>query len=84
MSVRDRLHELVDRLLDHELGAAERVLAGLSTLPLFDPVTAALAAAPEDNEPVTDREAELIEEGERDLRSGRIWTADEVHARFGL
>lgn len=74
MSVRDRLHGLVDRLPECELGTAERVLAGLSALSLSDPVSAALAAAPEDDEPVTAREAELVEEGERDLRSGRTWT----------
>lgn len=84
MTARDRLHGLVDRLPERELGTAERVLAGLSALSLPDPVTAALAAAPEDDEPVTDREAELIEEGARDLRSGRTWTAGEVRARFGL
>ena len=84
MSVRDRLHGLVDRLPERELGTAERVLAGLSALPLSDPVTAALAAAPEDDEPVTAREAELIEESARDLWSGRTWTTGEVRARFGL
>ena len=84
MSVRDRLHGLVDRLPERELGTAERVLAGLSALSLADPVTAVLAAAPEDDEPVTDREAELIGEGARDLQSGRAWTAGEVRARFGL
>lgn len=84
MTEKDRLHGLVDRLLEHELRVAERALTGLSAPPLSDLVATALAAAPEDDEPVMDREAELIEEGERDLRSGRTWTAGEVHARFGL
>lgn len=84
MTARDRLHGLVDRLPERELGTAERVLAGLSALSLADPVMAALVVAPKDDDPVTGREAELIEEGERDLRSGRTWMAGEVRARFGL
>ena len=44
---------------------------------------AALAKAPKDDEPVTDREAERIEEGERDLRDGRIVTAEQVRTRLG-
>ena len=44
---------------------------------------AALAKAPRDDEPVTDREAERIEEGERDLRDGRTVTGEQVRARLG-
>lgn len=63
--------------------AAERVLAGLSAPPPSGPATAALAKAPGDDEPVGDREAERIEEGERDLRDGRTMTGARVRARLG-
>lgn len=83
ITARDRLRQLVDRLPENELETVERVLAGLSALSLADPVAAALARAPDDDEPVTDREAALMEEGERDLRDGRTFTADEVRAGLG-
>ena len=83
MTARDRLHRLVDGLPENELVTAERVLTGLSVLSLSDPVTAALAKAPRDDEPVTDREAERIEEGERDLRDGRTVTSEQVRTRLG-
>ena len=70
MTARDQLHRLVDGLPENELVTAERVLTGLSVLSLSNHAMAALAKAPGDDEPVTDREAERIEEGERDLRGG--------------
>ena len=73
----------VDMLPDDELEIAERVLAGLSVLSLSNPATAALAKAPVDDEPVTAREAEAIEEGERDFERGRVVAADELRARLG-
>ena len=83
MTARDQLHRLVDGLPENELVTAERVLTGLSVLSLSDPVMAALAKAPRDDEPVTDREAERIEEGERDLRDGRTVTGEQVRTRLG-
>ena len=76
MTARDRLHRLVDGLPENELVTAERVLTGLSVLSLSNHAMAALAKAPGDDEPVTDREAERIEEGERDLRDGRTVTGE--------
>ena len=75
MTARDRLRRLADGLPENELATAGRV----ST----NSVTAALAKAPGDDEPVTDREAERIEEGERDLRDGRTVTGEQVRARLG-
>lgn len=83
MTARDRLHRLVDGLPENELMAAERMLAALSAPPPSGPATAALAKAPGDDEPVGDREAERIEEGERDLRDGRTVTGARVRARLG-
>lgn len=84
MTARERIHQLVDILPDEELETAGRVLAGLSALSHSGLVTSALAKAPMDDEPVTAREAEAIEEGERDFERGRTVTAAELRARLGL
>ena len=83
MTARDQLHRLVDGLPENELATAERILTGLSAPSLSNPVMAALAKAPKDDEPVTDREAERIEEGERDLRDGRTVTGEQLRTRLG-
>ena len=49
-----------------------------------DPVAAALAKAPMDDEPVTASEAEAIAEGERDVRDGRVVSEAELRVRLGL
>lgn len=82
MTARDRFHRLVDGLPENELVTAERVLTGLSVLSLSNLAMAALAKAPGDDEPVTDREAERIEEGECDLRDGRTVTGEQVRTRL--
>ncbi len=82
MTAREQVHQLVDALPDNELATAGRVLAGLSALALSDPA-AALAKAPMDGEPVTDREAEAIEEGELDLERGEVVSATDLRARLG-
>ena len=51
---------------------------------LADPVAAALAKAPIDDEPVTASEAEAIAEGERDVADGRVVSEAELRARLGL
>ena len=63
---------------------AGRMLAGLSTQPLDDPVTTALAKAPLDDEPVAPRDVDAIMEGERDVEDGRVVTAAELRERLGL
>ena len=83
MTTRDRLHRLVDGLPENESATAERVSTGLSAPSPSNPAMAALAKAPRDDEPVTDREAERIEEGERDLRDGRTVTGEQLRARLG-
>lgn len=82
MTPREQLHQLVDTLPEHELATAERVLAGLSAL--SDPVRAALATAPHDDEPLTDAEAERIAAGERDIENGRMVTDAQVRTHLGL
>ena len=50
----------------------------------LDPLASILAAAPLDDEPVTESEAKAIAEGKRDVAAGRVVSAAEVHASFGL
>ena len=83
MTAREQVHQLVDALPDNELATAGRVLAGLSALALSDPAAAALAKAPMDDEPVTDREAEAIEEGELDFERGEVVSAADLRAHLG-
>lgn len=75
---------MVDALPDNELATAGRVLAGLSALAISDPAATALAKAPMDDEPVTDREAEAIEVGELDLERGEVVSATDLRAHLGL
>lgn len=49
-----------------------------------DPVAAALANAPVDDEPVTPSDAEAIAEGERDVKEGRVVSEAELRVRLGL
>ena len=49
-----------------------------------DPVAAALATAPMDDEPVTPGDAEAIAEGERDVKDGRVVSEAELRVRLGL
>lgn len=84
MTARAQLHRLVGMLPGHTLDAAGRMLAGLSARPLDDPITAALAKAPLDDEPVTPEDVDAIAEGERDVKDGRVVTAAELRVRLGL
>ena len=84
MTARDQLHRLVDALPVDALEVAGRMLSGLAAQRLVDPVTAALAKAPMDDEPVTGSDAEAIAEGERDVEDGRVVSAAELRVRLGL
>lgn len=55
-----------------------------TSLQRLDPLGSILAAAPLDDEPVAEGEAEAIAEGLRDVAAGRVRTAAEVRASFGL
>lgn len=84
MTAREQIHRLVDALPDDALDTAGQVLAELSVPPRADPMTAALAEAPVDDEPVAPGDAEAIAEGERDVEEGRVVTAAALRARLGL
>lgn len=77
---RQTLHELVDRISEQELSAAERFLEYLAVSPAY---RAALSAPPDD-EPVTDSDAAAIGRAEEDVRAGRVVPHEEVLREFGL
>jgi len=72
MTTRDGLYHLVDELPDAALSAAECQQAALRD----DLLLRALAAAPQDDESLTDEERAAIDDAEAAYRRGE-WTADE-------
>jgi hypothetical protein len=80
MSIRDRVHHLVDDLNDTELEAAEQMLQRLKE----DPVAYALETAPVDDEPESEAEARLVAEARKEMeREGRI-SHSEIKRELGL
>jgi hypothetical protein len=80
MSIRDRVHHLVDDLNDTELEAAEQMLQRLKE----DPVSYALETAPVDDEPESEAEARLVAEARKEMeREGRI-SHSEIKRELGL
>jgi hypothetical protein len=74
MTVRERLHQIVDELAEPD---AERALRALERW-REEPVALALAAAPPDEEPVTDADRDALAEAWEDVRAGRVHTVDEA------
>lgn len=66
MTVKDRLHRVVDEMTDDEAEATLRRLEILRS----DPLVRFLDAAPIDDEPVTPEEEAAIAEVETDRRAG--------------
>jgi hypothetical protein len=77
---RDILHDLVDRIPEEELAAAERFLEYLAVSPAY---RAALSAPPDD-EPVTEADALAIQRVREEVRAGSVVTHDEILREFGL
>jgi len=77
---RNTLHDLVDRLPEDELPSAQRFLEYLATSPAYR----AALAAPADDEPVTEADAEAISKARDDIRAGRVSSHDDVLREFGL
>ncbi len=74
MTVRERLHRIIDELPEAE---AERALRALERW-RDDPVALALAAAPVDDESETAAERAAVEPARDDVRRGDVVSAEEV------
>jgi hypothetical protein len=83
MTMRDRLHRLVEELPEAEVSAAERYLEYLR-LTGRDPVLCALLDAPEDDEAETEEERVAVAEAELDIQEGRVYSLEEVNRELGL
>jgi len=84
MTVKERLHELVEELPEGApTAAAERMLAHLRGLG-DDPVLRTLIDAPLDDEPESSEEKAAMEEGRAALASGDVLTDEELRSELGL
>ena len=77
---RDTLHDLVDRIPEEELPAAQRFLEYLAVSPAY---RAALSAPPDD-EPMTEADAAAISRARDEVRAGKVIVHDEILREFGL
>lgn len=84
MTVKERLHQLIEKLPEGEAtAAAERALLQLQQLG-DDPVLRALLNAPLDDEPETDEERALVAEGRAALERGDVVSDEELRRELGL
>jgi hypothetical protein len=81
MTVKERLHLLVDLLPDSEVEVAERVLEALSAAPAGLP--AFLRDAPADDEPYTEAERAAVEEAREAIRRGEVLSDEKPRRRRG-
>ena len=77
---RHTLHDLVDRIPEEELSAAQRFLEYLAVRPAYR----AAWSAPADDEPVTDADTAAIARAREEVRSRRVVPHDNVLGEFGL
>ncbi len=77
---RDTLHELIDRIPENELLAAQRFLEYLASSAAYR----AAMSAPPDDEPVTEGDAQAISKARDEIRAGRTVSHDEVLREFGM
>lgn len=79
---RDELHRLVDALPEGETHAAKRYLEYLAER--GDPFLRAILNAPVDEEPLSEKERAVLEEGLRALKEGETVTDEELRAELGI
>lgn len=80
MTIKERLHQLIEELPDRELPAAQRFLEYLRNC--GDPVLRAFLEAPEDDEPETPEEAAAVQEALEELAKGETVPWDEARRRL--
>lgn len=77
---REALHELIDRLPESQIVAAQRALERLAT----DTGFRAAMSAPPDDEPITAGDAEAIARAQRDIQAGMVVSHNEILREFGI
>lgn len=81
MTVKERLHALIDDLPESELAAAERYLTYLRLL-AQEPVLRALLTAPVDDEPLTEDDRAALREARDEVAAGRVMSHEEARRRL--
>ena len=76
---KQQAHELIDRISTAQASAVVGLLEAM-----LDPVSAALANAPMDDEPVSEEETRDIAEARAAYARGEVVSNQEVLAEFGL
>ncbi len=76
----EALHELIDRIPENEIVAAQRVLERLAS----DAALRAAMSAPSDDEPVTVGDAEAIARARKDFQSCIAVSHHEILREFGI
>jgi len=71
---REALHELIERIPEGEIAAAQRFLEYLATSIAFR----ATRSAPPDDEPVTKGDVESITQAHSDIKTGKVVSHEEV------
>jgi hypothetical protein len=74
MTLKERLHQLIDELPESELPTAARVLSALKAT--ADPVLRALLDAPWDDEPEREDERQAVQGAREELARGEVHTLD--------
>lgn len=74
MTVKERLHAVVDAMTDDEAAAALHAIETRRN----DPVGAFFDAAPLDDEPVTEDDERALAEAQADVDAGRVVSLDEL------
>jgi len=74
------LHDLVDRIPEEELSAAQHFLEYLAVNPAYR----AAWSAPPDDEPVTDGDAAAMARAQEEVLSGIVVPHEDVLREFGL
>jgi hypothetical protein len=77
---RESLHELIDRIPEEEIAAAQRFLEVLAAGAAFR----AARSAPPDDEPITSGDAEAIARAQRDIQAGKVVSHEEILREFGV
>ena len=74
------LHQLIDRIPEEELPAAQRFLEYLAV----SPAHRAALSAPPDDEPVTGGDGAAIAQAQEEVRLGKVVSHDDGLREFGL
>jgi hypothetical protein len=76
----ESLHELIDRIPEEEIAAAQRFLEVLATSAAFR----AARSAPPGDEPITRGDAEAIARAQGDIQAGKVVSHEEILREFGV